>query len=435
MAQQKPTRKTTPAQKKTTSKNTVKNVAAVGTVAATAAAVVVAKTPKKNKKRRVIAISLAIVFLFLVVGGSLGWLFLPYKSTVNFYYVDDSQFEYDDYEPELLDTIKFRLFTKTTLEVSDYFESDDIDDWAFEWYSDADCFTAAKLSVSYSDLGKTKNLYCILVYKGIEGGEVNLPTVTEGNYPAYSGNYYNDIDWTITGLYTRLRDGFKATTYDFAGKGNGLVLADTPYDADYVHGIYNNQRFAQDWKSGKNFEREHVWCNSLLGMVRVTSNGKNQASDLHNLRAIGGVHSGGINQTRSNRYFTECPDGASCNRDGDNDPNTHPGHTVGTKAFYPGNEHVGDVARILMYMIIMYNDILNIPANEDVIIEANDHAYEATWAYMPIATRALLVQWNTADPVDDFERRRNDVLHGLQGNRNPFIDHPDKLAEVLALVS
>ena len=34
-------------------------------------------------------------------------------------------------------------------------------------------------------------------------------------------------------------------------------------------------------------------------------------------------------------------------------------------------------------------------------------------------------QWYEQDPVDDWERQRNDVIQKWQGNRNPFIDHPD----------
>ena len=37
-----------------------------------------------------------------------------------------------------------------------------------------------------------------------------------------------------------------------------------------------------------------------------------------------------------------------------------------------------------------------------------------------------LLAWNAADPVNTFEMRRNDRIHAQwQGNRNPFIDHPE----------
>jgi hypothetical protein len=36
-----------------------------------------------------------------------------------------------------------------------------------------------------------------------------------------------------------------------------------------------------------------------------------------------------------------------------------------------------------------------------------------------------LLQWHVQDPVNDRERRRNDVVYTYQHNRNPFIDHPE----------
>jgi endonuclease I len=38
----------------------------------------------------------------------------------------------------------------------------------------------------------------------------------------------------------------------------------------------------------------------------------------------------------------------------------------------------------------------------------------------------VLLQWNLQDPPSTFEKRRNQVIYdSWQGNRNPFIDHPE----------
>ena len=36
-----------------------------------------------------------------------------------------------------------------------------------------------------------------------------------------------------------------------------------------------------------------------------------------------------------------------------------------------------------------------------------------------------LLAWHRLDPVSAEERQRNNVVHSWQGNRNPFIDHPE----------
>lgn len=37
----------------------------------------------------------------------------------------------------------------------------------------------------------------------------------------------------------------------------------------------------------------------------------------------------------------------------------------------------------------------------------------------------MLIAWHNSDPVDQFEIERNEAIYGIQGNRNPFIDHPE----------
>ena len=40
-------------------------------------------------------------------------------------------------------------------------------------------------------------------------------------------------------------------------------------------------------------------------------------------------------------------------------------------------------------------------------------------------SKELLMQWHKQDPVDNFEKNRNEKTFEIQGNRNPFIDHPE----------
>jgi len=37
----------------------------------------------------------------------------------------------------------------------------------------------------------------------------------------------------------------------------------------------------------------------------------------------------------------------------------------------------------------------------------------------------MLYSWHIADPVSRKEEDRNNVIYSVQGNRNPFIDHPE----------
>jgi endonuclease I len=39
---------------------------------------------------------------------------------------------------------------------------------------------------------------------------------------------------------------------------------------------------------------------------------------------------------------------------------------------------------------------------------------------------SVLLEWNRIDPPDAFEQRRNQrIYEQWQGNRNPFVDHPE----------
>ncbi|MBT5270036.1 MAG: T9SS type A sorting domain-containing protein, partial [Candidatus Marinimicrobia bacterium] len=45
---------------------------------------------------------------------------------------------------------------------------------------------------------------------------------------------------------------------------------------------------------------------------------------------------------------------------------------------------------------------------------------------------STLTQWHLQDPVDAFEQNRNEVAYSYQGNRNPFIDHPQWVESIFS---
>jgi endonuclease I len=85
------------------------------------------------------------------------------------------------------------------------------------------------------------------------------------------------------------------------------------------------------------------------------------------------------------------------------------------RVFEPIDAYKGDLARAQLYMSVRYR-------GEDAGwagSEAVDGAALEPW----YAT--TLLAWHLMDPVDSKETARNDAVQDLQGNRNPFVDHPE----------
>ncbi len=87
-------------------------------------------------------------------------------------------------------------------------------------------------------------------------------------------------------------------------------------------------------------------------------------------------------------------------------------NTANGSYFEPHDEVKGDCARILFYMITCYKGTLFLV--ENVTNSSNQ-----------LGNLSLMLEWHEADPVDDFERNRNNKVASYQGNRNPFVDHPE----------
>ena len=55
---------------------------------------------------------------------------------------------------------------------------------------------------------------------------------------------------------------------------------------------------------------------------------------------------------------------------------------------------------------------------------------QITSAASESAAIEMLLRWHAADPVDGVETARNEAVFQIQGNRNPFIDHPEYAAAI-----
>ena len=97
------------------------------------------------------------------------------------------------------------------------------------------------------------------------------------------------------------------------------------------------------------------------------------------------------------------------------------------RVYEPHPEFKGDIARSLLYYVVRYEGKLNSfnfyngtsPANDTSPLDGTEEKAYEDWFL------ALLLQWHNNDPVSQKEIDRNNIVYGIQKNRNPFIDHPE----------
>ncbi|MDJ0918079.1 MAG: endonuclease [Woeseiaceae bacterium] len=163
------------------------------------------------------------------------------------------------------------------------------------------------------------------------------------------------------------------------------------------------QIFADDalWEDLENstqlsFNCEHVVCQSWFDKRQPMK------ADIHHLFAC----QPGCNSFRSNiPYWQFDPLDEAVREDC--------GRREGTNKFEPNNGK-GAVARATMYFLMRYPG------------EVGDEARE-----LAKSRTKILVDWHNEFPVDEYERHRNWLTQKAQGNRNPFIDFPDKVTQAL----
>lgn len=162
------------------------------------------------------------------------------------------------------------------------------------------------------------------------------------------------------------------------------------------------------------WDREHVWPKSR-GFKKKSQDGY---TDLHHLRPadrnINGAHSNYGYDNGGKPFLDTRADGSKVKS----------GTFVDKKnqSFEPSDRAKGQVARMVFYMATRYElgDNGKKEKMPDLYLkDRNTKQVGQPW----IGDLCTLVEWNNDYPVTDFERRRNNRVQELQGNRNPFIDN------------
>ena len=202
-----------------------------------------------------------------------------------------------------------------------------------------------------------------------------------------------------------------------------LELADqNPNNSSQILDLYRNATFGKQGGGNSFYNREHTWPNSY----GFPTTGDTPYSDCHHLFLC----DIGYNSDRGNRPFanglaswTERPTLANAGQGGGS--GTFPGNSnwFASNGWQVWGARKGDVARAMFYMDVRYEGGGGEPDLRLTDTQSLIQSTSGGIAYMGLLN--VLLQWHQQDPVDAREMARNDVVFSFQGNRNPFVDHPE----------
>lgn len=215
-----------------------------------------------------------------------------------------------------------------------------------------------------------------------------------------------------------------------------LEFADEdPLNASRILDVYKNASYAKAGGGNTEYNREHTWPKSYGFPTDGSTN--YPYTDTHMLF----LSDSSYNSSRSNKPYANCT--GTCTEH----VTLSNGGVGGGSGVFPGfsnwanstfwqtwSDRKGDVARAVLYMDVRYEGgthSITGAAEPDLILTDNPALIATTGSNASIAYMGLLsevLRWHAEDPVNEKERLRNESVFSFQGNRNPFIDHPEWVA-------
>ncbi|HAS26906.1 MAG TPA: endonuclease I [Vibrio sp.] len=263
-------------------------------------------------------------------------------------------------------------------------------------------------------------------------------TTTPPTEPPVLGEYYKDAEGKVgfalktalyqiidnhssqgyTAIWTLVSEADLDAYYDTDGSILDMY-SEKPSGSDAIQFTKVTDQCGQYSKEGDCYNREHSFPKSWFGGKVEPMN-----SDGHHLFATDGY----VNSKRSNWPFGEVSSATYTSSNGSKLGSAANSLGYAGTVFEPIDEFKGDFARAYFYMATRYeNEIANWEGNStssDAVLDGTNTTVFEPWLL------TMLKRWHSEDPVSQKEIDRNKAVHDFQGNRNPFIDHPEFVSQI-----
>lgn len=217
----------------------------------------------------------------------------------------------------------------------------------------------------------------------VEAWDINVkPSVETSYYNAAKGKTGSSLKSALAGFNKPTNPSYDWSRYEAADEAQD--------DSNSILCVYTRHNIPKNGHCGSyawdKWNREHVYTQSAF---------PNSDKDNHNIFACEGQ----INNYRGNLKFAEVKNSGGTRVT----VFEHVTDCYKTSSYFePCDDAKGEIARACLYCTIYYG-------------------YDLTQIF---DSEATALKWNATYTVTPREIYRNNVVHGLQGNRNPFIDHP-----------
>ncbi|WP_395373817.1 endonuclease [Marinicella sp. W31] len=285
-----------------------------------------------------------------------------------------------------------------------------------------------------------KKIYCVLLLSVSFQAMAQAPT-----------GYYNSANTSnpsaLRNSLHQIIDDHQRYPYTSSSTDTWDVLEIADEDqtnSGRISTIYRNASYSKQGGGNSYYNREHTWPKSYGFPNDGASN--YPYTDMHHLF----LADSGYNSSRSNKPFDVCT--SNCSQKSTNFNDGRGGNGSSDANFTKGsftngvwdvwNGRRGDIARAMFYMDVRYEggnhgvtgysepDLI-LTDNRSLIANSNNGSNRSV-AYMGLLS--VLILWHEQDPVDDIERQHMEAVAAFQGNRNPFVDHPEWVECVFELV-